>query len=188
MPFIGELRTEWGRQTKHVSAWLKLSCPAGTIVSHLNRGRGLGITYSVEESAGPGPQLLWPPDPTSTHYGERCSCYSCFGRLVGATVDELRAELVAIRSAPTVNEGTSELRYLESARDVIEREAQSQRYVFHRNISSFTDTYVKWARRVIVRYDGSFQGEVAEVTVEPPTESYPPTLVGAVDALRGPDS
>ena len=183
MPFIDEFGDEWERETEHVGAWLKLSCPAGTVVSYLIQSGGGDITYRVEGSGGL--QLPWPPDPTDNHYGERCPCHECLGRLVGATVDELQAEVNAIHNAPTVNEDTYVLRYLESARDMIEREAQNERYAFQRHIPTLTDTYVCPTWRVNVRYDGSFQGEVADVTVEPPTESYPPTLLGALHALRG---
>lgn len=98
MPYIDEFGTEWEREHEHVGAWLKLSCPVGTIVSRLIRTGGGGpIRYRVEGSIGP--DIHWPPDPTSTHYGERCPCDVCVGRLVGATVEELRAEVDAIHSA-----------------------------------------------------------------------------------------
>lgn len=184
MPFTDELGDEWKREVEYVGAHLKLSCPDGTIVSILSRDGGGGpIRYHVARSSCP--DLYWPPDPTNTHYGERCPCERCVERLVGATVDELRAEVNALHDAVAENRDTYFLRYLESARDVIEREAQSRRCAFHRDASAFTDTYIGLTRRqVIVRYDKSFR-EVEHVAVMPATESYPGTLAGALAALRG---
>jgi hypothetical protein len=82
-------------------------------------------------------------------------------------------------------EDTYTLRYLESARDLVIREAQNLRYGIHRDISTFTDTYARGARRVAVRYDDSLQ-QVEDVTVVRPLtdESYPATIAGALAALR----
>lgn len=183
MPFNDKLGDEWERKHEHVGARLKLSCPDGTIVSRLVRGGGGPIRYRVEGSIAP--DLYWPPDPTNTHYGERCPCERCVGRLVGATVDELRAEVNALHDAVAAGTDTYFLRYLESAREVIEREAQSRRYAFHRDVSTATDIYLGPTRRqVTVHYDRSF-GEVEHVAIVPATESYSPTLAGALAALRG---
>lgn len=99
---------------QHVGAVLKLACPGpeGRIVSHLIRTGGPSIRYSV-----PGPDIRerpWPPDPTSADYGERCACDECHGRLVGATVDELEYQVNKLHSAPTANEDTYPLRFLQS--------------------------------------------------------------------------
>ena len=171
-----------------MGAALKLACPAsvgGRVVSILYRTGGGGIQYQVAGSGIPG--LPWPPDPAWTEYGERCQCETCGGRLVGATVDELYAVVNGIHAGTAVNWDTYFLRYLESARDVIVREAQSLRYGIHRDISTFTDTYVRDDRRVAVRYDDSSQ-EVKEVRVvlRRSDESHPATIPQAVAALRGP--
>jgi len=70
---------------------------------------------------------------------------------------------------------------------VIEPEGTAKGYQIQRNTATFTHTYVRPTRRVIVRYDESF-GEVEHVAVEPPTESYAATRAGVLDALRGPGS
>jgi hypothetical protein len=175
------------REVAYMGAALKLACPAsvgGRVVSTLYRTGGGGIQYQVEGSGAPG--LPWPPDPTWTEYGERCRCETCAGRLVGAAVDELHAVMNGIHGDTAVNWDTYFLRYLESARDAIVREAQGLRYGIHRDISTFTDTYVRVDRRVAVRYADSFQ-EVEEVRIVlPPVrsdESYPATIPGAVAAL-----
>lgn len=173
------------REVQYVGAGLKLACPApvgGEIVSVLVRGGGDAITYQIPG----GPRLPWPPDPTLTEYGEPCFCQTCAGRLVGAGVEELRMELAGIAADPAALEDTYELGYLESARDVVVRASQQERYGLHRNIATFTDTYERTGRRVAVRYDPSLQ-EVEEVTVvAPPTgEFYPATIAGALTALRG---
>jgi hypothetical protein len=133
------------------------------------------------------PALPWPPDETLADYGERCACDTCEGRLVGATVDELRAYVDKMDSDYLTNEDTYFLRYLETARDLVVREAQLHRYGIYRDISTGTDTYVRADRRVAVRYDASLQ-EVLEVgTVRPsPEESYPATIAGSLAALREP--
>jgi hypothetical protein len=187
MGYIDEDGTRWEREVTYVGAGLKLACPApigGRTVSVLIRGGGDEITYQVSEGA---PRLPWPPDPTWTEYGERCGCETCAGRLVGATVDELRAEVDAITADPGALEDTYlRLRYLESARDIIVREAQNLRYGIQRGISTFTDTYARAGRQVAVRYDDAFQ-EVEEVRIAFPRteESYPATIAGALAALRG---
>jgi hypothetical protein len=79
------------RGTSYVGAGLKLQCPApigGRTVSLLLRTSGHEIRYVASQGA---PALPWPPDETLADYGERCGCDTCEGRLVGATVDELRA-------------------------------------------------------------------------------------------------
>lgn len=78
------------------------------------------------------------------------------------------------------------LRYLESARDVIVRESQQHRYSISRDVSTFTDTYVRPGRQVAVRYDKSLD-EIEEVRVVVPhndDSEYPATIAGARDALR----
>ena len=116
------------RGTAYVGAGLKLQCPAGiggSVVSLLLRSGGDEIRYVASNGA---PALPWPPDPTSTEYGERCQCQTCEGRLVGATVEELRAKVNDMDSDYATNEDTFFLRYLETARDAVVREAQNHRY------------------------------------------------------------
>jgi hypothetical protein len=173
------------REVEYVGAGLKLECPApiSEIVSVLFRGGGNAITYKV-----PGSQRLpWPPDPTQVDYGEPCLCDVCGGRLVGATVEELRDEIAAISSNPAELENTYTLRYQETSRDLVIRAARNSRYGFHRDISTFTDTYVGTTRRVAVRYDGGTGQEVVAVNVvQPPNEGeYPASIAGALAALRG---
>jgi hypothetical protein len=177
------------RGTDFVGAGLKLRCPAGvggSIVSLLLRTGGDEIRYVASADA---PSLPWPPDPTLTEYGERCGCQTCEGRLVGATIDELRAKVDDMDSDYVMNEDTYFLRYLETARDVVVREAQNHRYGIQRDISTFTDTYVRAGRQVAVRYDDSLE-EVEEVRIAHPRtdESFPATIAGALAALRGPTS
>jgi hypothetical protein len=176
------------RGVDYVGAGLKLACPAaigGSVVSLLLRTtRGDEIRYVASAGA---PALPWPPDPTWTEYGERCQCQTCEGRLVGATVAELRAKVDDMDTDYATNEDTFFLHYLESARDAVVREAQNHRYGIQRDISSSTDTYVREGRQVAVRYDSSFE-QVEEVgVVLPPTsdESYPATIAGALAALAG---
>lgn len=170
----------------YVGIRLTLVCPApvgGRTVSTLIRV-GEDINYQVEGSGVP--EQPWPPDPPAVDYGERCSCPTCEGRLVGAPIEELRDVISALQADLAVNQDTYlDLRYIESARDFIIREVQRQRYTIQRDLPTFTDRYVKTSRTVSVRYDGSFQGEVAEVTVEPSGGPYPNTITGAVAALRG---
>jgi hypothetical protein len=71
-----------------------------------------------------------------------------------------------------------------SDRDEIQVEAQRSRYQVSRHIATYTDTYAKPTRRVKVRYDKAFR-EVEQVTVEGSPKTYPPTLDGAIAALRG---
>jgi hypothetical protein len=86
------------------------------------------------------------------------------------------------------------LRYLESARDVIVREAQLGGYGImrgfdhHHSPHPSTETYLLASRRVSVRYTDDFQ-EVEEVSVWLPVSTegqptYPGTLAGALAALR----
>jgi hypothetical protein len=175
------------RGTAYAGAGLKLQCPApigGRVVSLLLRAGGNAITYVVSQGV---PGLPWPPDPTAVEYGERCQCATCEGRLVGATVEELRAKVDDMDSDYTTNEDTFFLRYLESARDVVVREAQNHRLGIHRDVSTSTDTYVRPNRQVAVRYDPSLQA-VEEVRIVVPRntdESYPATIAGALAALQG---
>jgi hypothetical protein len=170
----------------YAGAGLKLACPAtigGRVVSVLIRAGGDEITYQASAGA---PGLPWPPDPTWTEYGERCQCQTCEGRLVGATVEELREKINDMDSDYKVNEDTFFLHYLESARDVVVREAQVLRYGIQGDISTFADTYVRAGRQVAVRYDRSFQ-QVEQVmgVLSPSDGPYPATIAGAVAALRG---
>lgn len=102
---------------------------------------------------------------------------------MGTTVDELRAKVDDMDSDYTTNEDTFFLHYLETARDVVVREAQNHRYGIRRDTS--TDTYARAGRQVAVRYDDSLQ-QVEEVKVAYPRtdESYPATIAGALAALR----
>lgn len=118
------------------------------------------LTYQVVRT--PSPSFPWPPDPNSTEYGERCPCEHCVGRLVGDTVDAIRNEADQIQLTMRSNEDTHQLRYLESARGVIFREAQLLGYGFRRD--NLIDVYEGPGRRVAVRYDDSFE-EVEEVSV-----------------------
>jgi hypothetical protein len=157
---------------------LKLACPGdGRIVSVLfSTGRD-NIQYIVpatEVSRQP-----WPPDPTNANYGERCPCDESQDRLVGASVDFL-TEMILLTD---VTEDTYVLRYLESARSVIELEATREGFHMHRDSSSGTDTYNRPNHKVIVGYDE--HGEVEHVHVQPETASYPPTFRGALDAITG---
>jgi hypothetical protein len=74
------------------------------------------------------PALPWPPDPAWTEYGTRCQCQTCEGRVVCATVEELRAKVDDMDGDNATNKDTFLLRYLESARDAVVREAQNHRY------------------------------------------------------------
>ena len=105
---------------------------------------------------------------------------------MGATVEELREKIDDMDSDYTVNEDTFFLHYLESARDVVVREAQALRYGIQRDISTFADTYVRAGRQVAVRYDRSFQQIEQVMSVLSPSDGpYPATIAGAVAALRG---
>ncbi|WAJ43124.1 hypothetical protein OK015_18055 [Mycobacterium sp. Aquia_216] len=174
------------RGTSYVGAGLKLECPApigGRTVSLLLRTSGDEIRYVPSQGA---PGVPWPPDPTQMDYGERCGCDTCEGRLVGATVEELRAYVDRMDSDYLMNEDTYFLRYLETARDLVVREAQLHRYGIYRDISTRTDTYVRADRRVAVRFDDSLQVIEEVGTVRPgPEVSYPTTIAGAAAALRG---
>jgi hypothetical protein len=187
MVYVDEFGDVWEREVSYVGAGLKLACPApigGRIVSLLIRAFRDEIEYQVFPGA---PGLPWPPDPTWIDYGEICNCETCAGRLVGATVEELRAEVDDISSDDTSNADTFFLRYLESARDVIVRESRLLRYSISRDISTFTDTYVRPGRQVAVRYGDSFN-EVEQVQVVFPRNDdtpYPATIAGARAALAG---
>lgn len=185
-----------GPQTAHFGVGLKLDCPNGKYVSFITGVGSPNLAYQVVSHAPEThPPLPWPPVPDSVEYGERCPCGVCVGRLVGDTVAAIRSEADAIQGTMKVNEDTYQLRYLESARDFIVREAQlggygiSRGYDTHHNVAPSTETYLVSTRRVAVRYDDSFQ-EVEEVSVwlpvsTQPPEKYPDTLAGAVAALRG---
>jgi hypothetical protein len=183
-------------QTAHVGVGLKLDCPNGKYVSFIT-GMGIpNLTCQLVTNPQTHPPLPWPPDPDSAEYGERCPCDVCVGRLVGDTVEAILAEMYAVQTTMQVNEDTYMLRYLESARAVVVREAQLGGYGFIRGrgargnaASPLTETYATSTRRVEVRYGDQFQ-EVEEVTVwlpapTEPQETYPGTLAGALAALRG---
>lgn len=187
VPFVDEFGTAWEREVAYVGGLLKLQCPApvgGQVVSTLIRVGSGNIEYQVAGSGAP--PLTWPPDPTWIEYGGRCRCETCAGRLVGATVDELRAEIDAMNAVVTSNVDTYlDLRYLESARDLIVREAQNLHYGIHRTTQA--DKYLRRERRVEVQYDGSFQDvEAVKVLVPETAESYLPSIAGAVAALQLP--
>jgi hypothetical protein len=184
--------------TAHVGVGLKLDCPNGKYVSFIT-GMGVpNLTYQVVINAQTHPPFPWPPDPDSAVYGERCPCDVCCGRLVGDTVDAIQAEALAVQSTMTVNDDTYMLRYLESARDVIVREAQLKgcgiikgRGARGNPASPLTETYATSTRRVEVRYGERFQ-EVEEVTVwlpvsTEPQPTYPDTFAGALAAMRASD-
>lgn len=66
----------------------------------------------------------------------------------------------------------------------IVRAAQNLHYGIHRNTTTHTETYVRWERRVEVRYDESFQDVEAVKVILPATGgAYPATIAGAVAAL-----
>jgi hypothetical protein len=161
------------------------------------------LTYQVVWKAPEThPPLPWPPLPDSDVYGERCPCDGCVGRLVGDTVSAIQAEALAMQATMKVNQDTYNLRYLESAHDVIVRQAQLRgygiiregqlgHYGIHHHDGAFAETYVAMTRRVIVGYDDDFQ-EVEHVTVwlpasTQPPDTYPDTLAGALAALRASD-
>jgi hypothetical protein len=183
-PYVDEFGDKWETKVAHFRVGLKLECPNGKELSFVTGTGGQNLVYQILATGHAA--LPWPPDPASTEYGERCGCDECVGRLVGDTVDAIRAEANAIQATMKSNEDTYTLRYLESARDVILREVQLMGYGIHRDIPSSTDTYVGSPRRVAVRYDDSFE-EVKEATVTvlgSQTESHPGTLAGALAALR----
>ena len=80
--YVDDEGVEWEREVTHIGAVLKLACPEGKYVSHLFRTASGNIRYLLPGSGNR--QLPWPPDPTSTEYGERCRCEVCNGRMVGA--------------------------------------------------------------------------------------------------------
>lgn len=104
--------------------------PLPEVVSTLIRVGG-DIAYQVAGSDTP--ELPWPPDPTSVEYGEICHCQTCAGRLVGASVEELSNAVSALHGKPIGNVHVHQLEYLESARDVIVREAMDLHYGIRRN-------------------------------------------------------
>lgn len=185
-----------GTDTAYLGVGLKCDCPNGKYVSFITGMNSPHLVYQVVTRAPDvHPPLPWPPDPNSDVYGERCPCDVCVGRLVGDTVAAIRAEAEAIQGTTTVNQDTYQLRYLESARDVVVREAQRRGYGIlrgfdhHHNPHPSTETYLQGSRRVSVRYTGDFQ-EVENVSVwlpasEGPDPSYPNTLAGAVAAVEG---
>jgi hypothetical protein len=181
--------------TAYVGVGLKLDCPNGKYVSVITGMGSPNLHYQVLTRAPDvHTPLAWPPIPGSADYGEQCPCDVCVGRLVGDTVAAIQAEANQIQGTMRVNQDTYQLRYLESARDVIVREAQLVGYGImrgfdvHHNVAPTTETYLLASRRVSVRYDDASE-EVKEVTVwlpvstvAPPT--YPGTLAGALTALR----
>jgi hypothetical protein len=179
--------------TAHLGVGLKLDCPSGNYVSFITGLGSPNLHYQVVTTES-HPPLPWPPDPNNDVYGERCPCQVCVGRLVGDTVAAIQAEADAQESSLKVNEDTYWLRYLESARDVVVREAQlggygiSRGVDFRHNAAPTTETYLLASRRVSVRYDANFQ-EVEGVAVWLPVSTtgqptYPGTLAGALEALR----
>lgn len=108
--YVDDEGVEWEREVTHIGAVLKLACPEGKYVSHLFRTGGGNIRYLLPGSGNR--QLPWPPDPTSTDYGERCPCEICNGRMVGAKVDDLRQAVNELDAAVTANEDTYFLDYL----------------------------------------------------------------------------
>lgn len=181
--------------TAHLGVGLKLDCPNGKYVSIVTGLGSPNLHYQVVTRAPDvHPPLPWPPDPASAVYGERCPCAVCLGRLVGDTVAAIQVEADAQQNSMKVNQDTYQLRYLESARDAVVREAQlvgygiQQGFDHHHRAEPFTDTYLLASRRVSVRYDANFE-EVNEVSVWLPTDAvphptYPSTLAGALQALR----
>lgn len=181
--------------TAYVGVALKLDCPAGSDYVSFITGMGTpNLHYQVVTTPDTHPPLPWPPDPDGDVYGERCPCEMCCGRLVGDTVAAIRAEAEAMASTMKVNQDTYQLRYLESARDAIVREAQLVGYGIQRGFDHhhrpdpLTETYLLASRRVSVRYDANFE-EVNDVSVWLPVSTtgqptYPATLAGALQALR----
>jgi hypothetical protein len=181
MAYSDEFGTVWERKVTHIGPALKLACPGqGRVVSVLFRTSCDTIRYSIP---GTGiSQHPWPPD-TSANYGERCPCGECLGRLVGASVDGLTAQVILLIDVTRAHEDTYFLGYLESARSAIEPEAAGRGYQKRRDSSSGTDTYERPNRKVIVGYDE--YGEVEHVRVQSEAASYPRTLRGALDAIAG---
>jgi hypothetical protein len=109
--YVDDEGVEWEREVTHFGAILKLACPEGKYVSHLIRTGDGNIRYLLP---GPGNrQLPWPPDPTSTEYGEPCHCEDCKGRTVGGKVGDLRNAVNELHAVATANEDTYFLDYLE---------------------------------------------------------------------------
>jgi len=156
--FVDEFGTVWEREVTYVGAKLDLYCPAPVAerVSILIHTHGDHIGYQVAGSGAP--ELPWPPDPTATEYGEICHCQTCAGRMVGASVEELRNAVKAVSDKPEGNVHVHQLEYLESERDVIVRAAQNLHYGIHRNTTTHTETYVRWERRVEVPRGESVAG------------------------------
>jgi hypothetical protein len=187
-PYIDEFGDKWDSKVAHFGVALKFECPNGKYVSTVTGLGSQGMSYQVLPTGHP--PLPWPPDPHSTEYSERCRCDVCAGRLVGDTVAAIIAEADEIHATMKSNEDTYTLKFLESARELIFREAQLGGYGINHNPVICTDIYVGATRRVHVLYNPSFQ-EVEAVTVSMPgsdlePEEYPDTVAGAVAALRGP--
>jgi hypothetical protein len=106
---------------------------------------------------------------------------------VGASVEELSNALGALHGTRIGNVHVHQLEHLESARDVIVREAMNLHYGIRRNAASHTDHYERARRRVEVQYDASFE-DVEEVRVVLPLTrgTYPATIAGARAALQLP--
>lgn len=105
-------------------------------------------------------------------------------RLVDPSTNTLVAYAVQGGYGLGLDEIARELR-MGSERDEIVAEAGRRRYQVVRHIATYSDTYEKLTRRVRVTYDSSFR-DVQAVVVEASSQSYPPTLDGALDALGGP--
>lgn len=185
--FVDEFGTVWEREVTYVGAKLDLYCPAPVAerISILIHTHGDHIGYQIAGSDAP--ELPWPPDPIATEYGEICHCQTCAGRLVGASVEELRNVVKAVSDKPEGNVHVHQLEYLESERAVIVRAAQNLHYGILRNTANHIDTYVRGQRRVEVRYDESFQDVAAVKVILPLTGgAYPATIAAAVAALQLP--
>ncbi|HEY1838613.1 MAG TPA: hypothetical protein VGG53_00055 [Mycobacterium sp.] len=188
MTYVDEYGTVWERKTTYIGAKLDLYCPAPVAerVSTLIHTHGDHIGYQVAGSGAP--ELPWPPDPNAVEYGEFCHCPSCNGRMVGASVEELRNAVKAVSDKPTGNVHVHELQYLDTEHDVVVRAAQNLHYGIHRNTANHTDTYVHGQRRVEVAYDSSFEDiqTVIKVVLPLSGDEYPATIAGAVAALQLP--
>lgn len=115
-------------------------------------------------------------DPRATDYGTY--------QLVDPSTNTLVAYGLQGGYGMALDEIARELK-MGSVRDEIAAEAVRRRYQISRNIATRSDTYEKLTRRVRVTYDSSFC-DVQAVVVEESSQSYPPTLDGALEALGGP--
>ncbi|MBY0287495.1 MAG: hypothetical protein K2X52_10135 [Mycobacteriaceae bacterium] len=115
-------------------------------------------------------------DPRATDYGTY--------HLVDASTSGLVAYGLQSGYGLGLDEIARELR-MGSERDDVIAEAMRRRYQVARHIASHSDIYEKLTRRVQVTYDSSFR-DVQAVAVEGSSQSYPPTLDGALEALAGP--